>query len=211
MARLGAAYNIGFILGPFVGGLLAKAVARDRRLPDSAACGVGPAPAARPSASLLVVAKAAPPPTDARRNRSRWVMFGFAARHPVIGRLMLLTFFVGFAFTGIESTFGLWAQHRFGWQPREVGLCFGDHRRGLGLRPVLPDRRPLAALRRGAHAGARHGRDGDLHRPAAVLRRRLVTVGLMALMALVSSVAFPNSGALLSRASTRTTRARSWA
>ena len=61
----------------------------------------------------------------AGRAPNPWAMLGFAARHPVIGRLILLTFVVGFAFTGIESTFGLWAQHRFGWQPRDVGICFG--------------------------------------------------------------------------------------
>ena len=53
-------------------------------------------------------------------------MLGYAAaKHPVVARLMLLTFSVGFAFTAIESTFALWAHHRFNWQPRDVGLCFG--------------------------------------------------------------------------------------
>jgi MFS family permease len=37
---------------------------------------------------------------------------------------MVLTFLIGSAFTGVESIFGLWGHARFGWSPRDVGLCF---------------------------------------------------------------------------------------
>src|SRR5262249_61198990 len=55
---------------------------------------------------------------------SRWGAIGDALRSPVIGRLMLLTFLVGCAFTGIESIFGLWGQARFGWGPPQISICF---------------------------------------------------------------------------------------
>ncbi|MDQ2764453.1 MAG: MFS transporter, partial [Pseudomonadota bacterium] len=124
MAKLGAAFNIGFILGPFVGGMLAKTsvgpIGFQIPLLAASACGAGSA------LGIFLALKESRSRRPAETNpRSRWVMFGFAARHPVIGRLMLLTFVVGFAFTGIESIFGLWAQHRFAWAPRNVGLCFG--------------------------------------------------------------------------------------
>ena len=124
MATLGAAYNIGFILGPVAGGMLAKT-------------SVGPIGFQIPllAASMLAGLSSLGIALVVRESRvrrpvdpnppSRWAMIGLAARHPVVGRLMLLTFVVGFAFNGIESVFGLWAQHRFSWQPREVGLCFG--------------------------------------------------------------------------------------
>ena len=123
MANLGAAYNIGFILGPVAGGFLAKPSAgpigfQIPLLAASALAGIS-------SFGILMLVR------ESRRARpvdpnpaSRWAVIGFAARHPVVGRLMLLTFVVGFAFTGIESVFGLWAHHRFAWQPRDVGLCF---------------------------------------------------------------------------------------
>ena len=125
MARLGAAFNIGFILGPFVGGVLAKTslgpLGFQLPLLAASACGglssLGVLLALRESR-----ARAHP---DAPPPRSRFALFGFAVGHPVFSRLMLLTFVTGVAFTGIESTFGLWAQQRFDWIPRDVGLCFG--------------------------------------------------------------------------------------
>ncbi|MEJ0023120.1 MAG: MFS transporter [Alphaproteobacteria bacterium] len=56
---------------------------------------------------------------------SRWAAIGEVVRHPVLGRLMMLTFLIGSAFAGVESIFGLWGHARFGWGPHEVGLCFG--------------------------------------------------------------------------------------
>src|SRR5690606_31488709 len=46
------------------------------------------------------------------------------ARSPIIKRLMLVTFLVGCAFTGVESIFGLWTAARFDWGPRDIGVCF---------------------------------------------------------------------------------------
>jgi len=145
MARLGAAYNLGFILGPFVGGILANphAGTAGYHLPlllSSALAGCsGPRP------SLLVVKESRERRHDMGPQPSRWVMLGFAVRHPVVGRLMLLTFSVGVAFTAIESTFALWgAAPGSGWEPREIGLCFGRHRRSLGRLPVPFDRPVIA-------------------------------------------------------------------
>ena len=133
------------------------------------------------------------------RQPSRWVMFGYAARHPVVGRLMLLTFAVGVAFTAIESTFALWAQHRFGWVPRDIGLCFGI----TGA---------VSACCQFLLTGPLSRRFGEGNMLAVGMAGSVIctalqpfsdggffTVTLMALMALSQSVAFPNSGALLSR------------
>jgi MFS transporter, DHA1 family, tetracycline resistance protein len=198
MAKLGAAYNIGFIVGPFVGGILARPSAgpigfQIPLLCTCVLCGLsalGVAVVVRESRVRNMVAGRAP---------NRWVMFGFAARHPVIGRLMLLTFVVGFAFTGIESTFGLWAQHRFGWAPRDVGVCFGV----TGA---------MAALSQFFVTGPLSRRYGESPMLAAGMAGTAVctglmpltdghwtTIALMALTAVFQSVAFPNAGALMSR------------
>jgi len=198
MARLGAAYNIGFILGPFVGGTLANPSAGPAgyHLPlllSSALC------ACSALGIALVVKESRVRRQYVGRQPSRWVMFGYAAKHPVVGRLMLLTFSVGVAFTAIESTFALWARHKFGWEPRDVGLCFGV----TGL---------VSACCQFLLTGPLSRRFGEARMLAIgmggtvlcnVLQTfspgGLITVGLMALMALCQSVAFPNSGALLSR------------
>jgi DHA1 family tetracycline resistance protein-like MFS transporter len=198
MARLGAAYNLGFILGPFVGGVLAK--------PSEGTAGyhlpllVSSALALCSAIGIALIVK------ESRERRhdhgpqpSRWAMFGFAIRHPVVGRLMLLTFSVGIAFTAIEATFALWARHRFGWEPREVGLCFGvTGAVSAGCQFLLTG--PLSR-RFGEGRMLAVGMAGTVLCNAlqTISPGGIYTVGLMALMALSQSVAFPNSGALLSR------------
>jgi len=199
MATLGAAYNIGFILGPVAGGFLAK--------PSLGHAGFQiPLLAASVLAGLsclgivtLVRESRRGAPADLQ-SLSRWAVISLAARNPVVGRLMLLTFVVGFAFTGIESVFGLWAHHKFAWQPREVGLCFAIS--GLVSSPtqflltgVLSRRfgeaRMLAVGMVGTVVAMALQPFGDGH---------WTTYALMAMIALCASVAFPNAGALMSRA-----------
>ncbi len=198
MARLGAAYNLGFILGPFVGGVLAKPSAGTAgyHLPLLLSSGLCLCSAI---GIALVVKESRERRKYVGRQPSRWVMFGYAARHPVVGRLMLLTFAVGVAFTAIESTFALWAQHRFGWVPRDIGLCFGI----TGA---------VSACCQFLLTGPLSRRFGEGNMLAVGMAGTVIctalqpfsdggffTVTLMALMALSQSVAFPNSGALLSR------------
>jgi DHA1 family tetracycline resistance protein-like MFS transporter len=198
MAKLGAAYNLGFILGPFVGGILAK--------PSAGPAGyhlpllMSSALAACSAIGIALVVK------ESRQRRqyvgrqpSRWVMFGYAARHAVVGRLMLLTFAVGVAFTAIEATFALWTRARFGWSPRDVGLCFGlTGAVSACCQFVLTG--PLSR-RFGEGVMLAVGMAGTVICTALqpLSDGGFMTVALMALMALSQSVAFPNAGALLSR------------
>jgi DHA1 family tetracycline resistance protein-like MFS transporter len=198
MARMGAAYNLGFILGPFVGGVLAKpsAGAAGFHLPLLLSSGLCLCSAI---GIALVVKESRARRQYVGRQPSRWVMFGYAFRHPVVGRLMLLTFSVGVAFTAIESTFAFWTQHRFAWTPLDVGLCFGL----TGA---------VSACCQFLLTGPLSRRFGEGNMLAVGMAGTVIctalqpfsdghflTVALMALMALSQSVAFPNSGALLSR------------
>ena len=199
MARLGGAYNIGFILGPVAGGMLAKTSVgpigfQIPLLAASALCGcsaIGIALAVRESRATHATAVKAQP--------SRWAMLGFAARHPVIGRLILLTFVVGFAFNGIESIFGLWAQQRFDWRPRDVGLCFAV----AGLVSAPAQFFLTGALSR-RYGEARMLAIGMVGTVIAMTLQPLAdggwtTYACMAMTALCSSVAFPNAAAMMSR------------
>jgi MFS family permease len=123
MSLLGAAFNVGFIVGPALGGLLAHPAAGHTgfRIPLficaslSAICAIG----------IAVFVKESRVRGDRFSHQpSRWAVVGNAFTHPAIARLMLVTFLAGCAFTGIESIFGLWTQARFAWGPREVGSAF---------------------------------------------------------------------------------------
>ena len=198
MAKLGAAYNIGFVLGPFAGGMLAKPSAGHlgfqiplliaSALAFCAAMGV-----------ILVVKESRHRGLARGPQKSRWAMLGFVSTHPVIGRLILLTFVVGFAFTGIESTFGLWAQHRFAWGPRNVSWCFGIA--GLVSAPTQFFVTGALSRRFGEATMLAVGMVGTVITMALqpFSHGDWTTIALMAGTALFSSVAFPNAGALMSR------------
>jgi MFS family permease len=199
MARLGAAYNVGFILGPFVGGVLAKPSAGPIgfQIPLLAASAL----AACSSVGIMLAVRESRRRLDVEGPAlSRWAAFGVVARHPVMGPLVLLTFLAGFAFNGIESIFGLWAQHRFDWQPVQVGLCFGIS--GMVASPTQFLLTGTLSRRFGEARMLAFGMAGTV---IAMLLQPFgnggwETYSLMAISALCSSVAFPNTGALLTRA-----------
>jgi MFS family permease len=198
MARLGAAYNLGFILGPFVGGALAKTDAGPAgyHLPlllSAALCGCSAIGIA------LVVKESRVRRQYVGRQPSRWVMLGYAIRHPVVSRLMLLTLSVGIAFTAIESTFALWAKARYHWEPKDVGMCFFV----TGMVSAFCQFVLTGTLSRrfGESRMLAFGMVGTVICNALqpFSPNGIATVALMAIMALSQSVAFPNTGALLSR------------
>jgi MFS family permease len=198
MARIGVAFNIGFIVGPSLSGLLAQPALGPAgfRLPFLAASFLGGCSAL---GVLLLVRESRARRHGARVQPSRWAMLGRASVHPVIGRLLLLTLFAGAAFTGIESTFGFWGQHRFGWGPRQVGVVFGC----VGVTNALAQWFLTGRLSRkfGEARMLAAGMGLTVLATAALpFSVGLVsTVALMALMAFGQSVAFPNVSALISR------------
>jgi MFS family permease len=120
---LGAAGAAGLIFGPSIGGLFARTDIGPIgfQIPLLICAGLSA------TCFLAVLLLIREPEVQDRKLHpmvSRWAAAGEVFRHPVLGRLMLLTFLIGCAFTGIESIFGLWGHARFGWTPREVGLCF---------------------------------------------------------------------------------------
>lgn len=194
----GAAWNVGLIFGPMVGGLFAH--------PDAGPVGFRiPLFMASGLAALCVVAIAVFIKESRIREQSithrpsRWAAISDAVRHPVIGRLMLLTFLVGFAFTGIESTFGLWSQAKFGWGPREIGVCFAFTGAAAALTQTFLTGRlsetygpgPMLAVGMGLTVVAAAGQTFS---PGGA-----VTIALMCLTAIGQSVAWPNVSAMISQ------------
>ena len=198
MSWIGAAASLGLVVGPFVGGVFAVAHAGPAgfRIPLLIA-------AAFSAIALVALILFIKEPLRSREHRpqlSRLEAFGEVTRHPVIGRLMLTTFLVGFAFTGIESVFGLWGEARFGWGPREVGWCFAV----AGA---------VSAVTQFFATGPLSERFGEARVLAVGMALTVVgcvgqiwstgfaaTTALMAVTALGQSISWPNVGALISRA-----------
>ena len=117
---LGAAFGLGFILGPGMGGLLAQA-SEGRlafQIPLFAAALLSG------MAALGVVAFVRESRTHAPPNQPPWVALGDALADPVISRVLLVSIIYMAGFSGMEACFGLWAEDRFDWGAPEVGWCF---------------------------------------------------------------------------------------
>jgi MFS family permease len=198
MAYMGAAWNIGLIVGPSVGGLFAHPNAGPIgfQIPLFIASGLS---AASATCIALFIRESRRREQSITHRPSRWAAVGDVARHPVIGPLMLLTFLVGFAFTGIESTFGLWAQAKFGWGPRDVGVCFAF----VGVTAATTQMLITGRLSEKFGEGPMLAVGMALTMTAAALQPlstgSVMTIALMCLMAIGQSVSFPNVGALISK------------
>ncbi|HZK99500.1 MAG TPA: MFS transporter [Caulobacteraceae bacterium] len=123
MGLLGSAFSMGFVTGPALGGLLARPQdgVAGFHLPLLAAAGLAGLSAI--GVVLFVRETRAAhhmqiPPTPRLQSLVE------AARHPVIARVLLMSFIVVSGFAGIEATYGLWTQARFGWGPRQIGFAF---------------------------------------------------------------------------------------
>lgn len=130
MGLLGAAFGMGFVVGPTLGGLLpglAKVFGHPEggrlafQIPLLTAAAL--AAVASLGVFLFVVESRAPSAKGAPRPQRREAL-QMAAAHPVLSRVILVTLISTAAFAGMESVFGLWTQARFDWGPRQVGLCF---------------------------------------------------------------------------------------
>ncbi len=119
MGLLGAAFGLGFVLGPAIGGFLAHGkTGFDVFLaPMLAASGMS-ALALLGAAVFLRESN-----THADRGRAGASVLQIL-RRPVVGRLIVATLLMTAGFSAMESTFGLWAERVLGMGPRELGLVF---------------------------------------------------------------------------------------
>jgi MFS transporter, DHA1 family, tetracycline resistance protein len=194
MGLIGAAFGIGFLLGPALGALfavidprapfiaaallaLANLAVAYRRLPES--IHPGAAPAQRPALGIV------------RR--------ALASRQ--LAPLVWLTFIANFAFIGMESTFALFGAHRLGYGMVEMGLLFAY----IGLLAALTQ--ALLVRRLVAAAGEARVLVGGLAVTGAGLllmspaHGLLLLVVALALVAVGSGLVFATTTALISLAS----------
>jgi predicted MFS family arabinose efflux permease len=197
MSWMSAAWNVGLIVGPSLGGFFAnpKAGHVGFQLPLFIASGLMATSAA---CIALFIRESRQRDQGASHRPNRWAATGEAIRHPVIGRLMLLTFLVGFAFTGIESIFALWTLARYGWGPRDTAVAFAF----VGVASAITQTGLTGRL------SERYGQGNMLALGMAVTMVCIglqpfstggpMTIALMTLSAIGQSVAWPNVAALIS-------------
>ena len=129
MGLVGAAFGLGFIAGPAVGGLLAgnDPANADFLRPALAAAGLSAI------AFLLTVLWLREPRTkevreqdDTRPTASRLHQLTNGLATPGLGGLLVLILMATFVFAGLESTFAMWSRRQFGWGPEQNGYLFAS-------------------------------------------------------------------------------------
>ncbi len=120
MGLIGAAFGLGFIMGPAIGGLLAPYGYDKPALLASAMAGLN---------LVFAYFKLPESLTEEIRKRAAKRRFDLrtlneALRHPRIGLLLAMYFVVTFAFSNMEATFGLLNEHRYQLSARQTGYLF---------------------------------------------------------------------------------------
>jgi DHA1 family tetracycline resistance protein-like MFS transporter len=116
---IGAAFGLGFVLGPALGGMLGSV---NPRLPfwvSAALC------LANALYGLFVLPESLPPERRAKFSWARANPVGalrLLQSHPELFALATVTFIYYVAHEVLPSTFVLYTSYRYGWDPRTVGL-----------------------------------------------------------------------------------------
>lgn len=117
MGMVGAAFGLGFIFGPAIGGLLSRIGPEAPMWFASALC-LGNFIAAW---FLLPESRTA---STATKTLGRMEAFKHALTKPVLVLLLALFFIVTAAFSGFEATFALFSEARFGFTAASIGFLF---------------------------------------------------------------------------------------
>jgi len=123
MGLIGAAFGLGFIFGPGLGGVLAQfgEGAMRFQLPIFTAAAM----AALAALGVVVFLRESRERDDPAAPRPAFLAgLGAARDNPVVSRALVVTLIYMAGFAGMETTFGLWTEARYGWTELEVGLCF---------------------------------------------------------------------------------------
>lgn len=116
MGFLGAAFGLGVIFGPAVGGILGV---RALWLPYYVTAGLA---ALNLLFVMVMLPESLPPEKRGRKEavkQSRWAAF-----HRSIAALYFLSFIVSFSLSGLEATFGFLAANRLKLEPDQVAYMF---------------------------------------------------------------------------------------
>ncbi len=129
MGTIGAAFGLGFIAGPAIGGLLAGSD------PTNADFQTPAFVAAALSATALILTffflKESLSPEirekmASEKRPTRMEQLRASLAQPATARIVGLIFLATFVFAGLESTFAMWSRRQFGWGPEQNGYLFAS-------------------------------------------------------------------------------------
>jgi MFS transporter, DHA1 family, tetracycline resistance protein len=127
MGVVGAAFGLGFIVGPALGGLLAGPDPRNPNIVAPALCSAALSLVAL-LLTMFILEESLDPATRlanaGNRRPSRFALIAEALGKPELRALLVVFFLVTFVVAGMESTFALWSERAFGWGAAQNGYLF---------------------------------------------------------------------------------------
>ncbi len=120
MGLIGAAFGMGFIFGPAMGGILSR---WGFSVPAYAAAGLA-LTAFLFALALLPESLPSEARDEAARRRMRATSFREALRRPVVGTVLALFFVATLCFSGMEAILALFCERFFHWGPHQIGYLF---------------------------------------------------------------------------------------
>jgi len=117
MGMIGAAFGLGFIFGPAIGGLLSRVSPETPMWFASALC------LANFIAAWFLLPESRTA-DDTTKSLGRLEVFRHAMRRPTLLLLLSLYFIVTLAFSGFETTFALFSEAKFGFTTSTIGFVF---------------------------------------------------------------------------------------
>lgn len=120
MGMIGAAFGLGFIFGPALGGFLSQ---WGFAVPAYFAAGIA---AVAAISTLLFLEETVDVKKVLTKKQARFsfVELKKALATPVLGLMIGVFFLINLAFSGVQGTFPLWTKATFGWGPKETGYVF---------------------------------------------------------------------------------------
>jgi multidrug resistance protein len=139
MGLIGAAFGLGFVLGPALGGIFAKVGDNFPALLAALISGANFV-----AAYFFLPESLAPENRRRRERKSRIKDIAEKVRRPVVGTLLVSQFIIGFAMASMEATLFLDVSDRYGWSMEKasygfayVGICIA-FTQGFLVRKLLP-------------------------------------------------------------------------
>jgi predicted MFS family arabinose efflux permease len=118
MGLVGAAFGLGFIFGPAIGGFLSH---WGYQAPSFFASALS---MANFVAACFLLPESRPRPQEPSPHRTRFDLLRYAVTRPALPQLMLIYFMVVTAFASFETTFALYSERRFSFSAATIGYVF---------------------------------------------------------------------------------------
>ena len=117
MGMVGAAFGLGFIFGPAIGGVLTRFSPETPMFFASALCFTN-------FVAAWFLLPESRPVNASTKSLGRMEAFRHAAKQPSLLLLLSLFFLVTLAFSGFEATFAIFSEARFGFTASTIGFVF---------------------------------------------------------------------------------------